>query len=76
MFDGQICRVRDDMARHDERTTSVSDQFAELNHRLCHLEKELDLARARPRDAPITSGDMDRPADLYYSPYAWCQRAA
>eukprot|EP00959_Pyramimonas_sp_CCMP1952_P308619 6459187-Pyramimonas_sp.AAC.1 len=31
--------------------------------RLSHLEKEFDLARAKPREAPITSDDWDRPTD-------------
>ncbi|CAK0873083.1 unnamed protein product [Prorocentrum cordatum] len=52
-FNEQIRRLRDDMSRQDAKIATVGDQFSELNHRLSRLEQELDLARAKPREASV-----------------------
>ncbi|CAK0803619.1 unnamed protein product, partial [Prorocentrum cordatum] len=58
-----IKRVQNQLDEQGGRLTNVEGHTRVLEQRLAHLEKELDLARARPREVPVVSFDWDRAVD-------------
>eukprot|EP00959_Pyramimonas_sp_CCMP1952_P140086 2931389-Pyramimonas_sp.AAC.1 len=45
------------------RISGLEGHTQPLEQRLAHLENELDLAKARPNEAPVASSDWDRVVD-------------
>ncbi|CAK0837114.1 unnamed protein product, partial [Prorocentrum cordatum] len=62
-FNHQIRRLQQQVHHLDKRLAATEQRAAAIEERLSHAGKELDLARARPRDAPIISSDRDRVVD-------------
>eukprot|EP00959_Pyramimonas_sp_CCMP1952_P419022 8777367-Pyramimonas_sp.AAC.1 len=62
-FNQYIRILRQDLDRQAQRVNTVESKFAVMEDRLAHLERELDLAKAKPCDIPIPSADWAREVD-------------
>eukprot|EP00959_Pyramimonas_sp_CCMP1952_P450021 9422598-Pyramimonas_sp.AAC.1 len=62
-FNQHIRLLRQDLDLQSQRVNSVETKFAAMEERLAHLERELDLAKAKPRNIPIASADWGRGVD-------------
>ncbi|CAK0890860.1 unnamed protein product, partial [Prorocentrum cordatum] len=63
-FNQQLRRVDGEVHAQRARSDLLDSTVAGIAHRLSHLEKELDLAKAKPRPPVVPNPEWDREVDL------------